>query len=156
MSLFSPTSLLVFNSETTSERTLGVIFSTISGMGSISFPLKYFAYLGNPVLFIVCWSLLLAFPGCGAFLGRLYRAILASICILRFGGDRQRRPICPYQALRFIWVTLCISWSCCPLHGCEKNSSQEGINKPPTVASMEGGSTVEQKKYQIKEIKQVR
>ena len=44
-SLFSPTSLLVFRSETTSERTLGVIFSTISGMGSISLPLKYFAYL---------------------------------------------------------------------------------------------------------------
>ena len=44
-SLVSPTSLLVFRSETTRERTLGAILSAISGMGSISFPLKYFANL---------------------------------------------------------------------------------------------------------------
>ena len=44
-SLVSPTSLFVFRSETTRERTLGAILSAISGMGSISFPLKYFANL---------------------------------------------------------------------------------------------------------------
>ena len=44
-SLLSPTSLLVLRSETTSERTLGAIFSAISGMGSISLPLKYLANL---------------------------------------------------------------------------------------------------------------
>ena len=47
-SLVSPTSLFVLRSETTSERTLGVILSAISGMGSISLPLKYLAYLPTP------------------------------------------------------------------------------------------------------------
>ena len=58
-SLVSPTSLFVLRSETTSERTLGVIFSAISGMGSISLPLKYlanlptrsFSYFSGPL----CW-----------------------------------------------------------------------------------------------------
>ena len=145
MSLFSPTSLLVFTSETTSERTLGVyLFHNLrDGQYLVSF--KVLRVPAHPVFFIICRSSLLALPGCGAFLGRLYRAVLASISILCFGRDRQRRPICPYQALSFmvIWVTfLCISWSCCPLHGCDKISSQEGKNKPPPVASMEEGSTV--------------
>ena len=58
-SLVSPTSLFVLRSETTSERTLGVIFSAISGMGSISLSLKYlanlptrsFSYSSGPL----CW-----------------------------------------------------------------------------------------------------
>ena len=59
MSLLSPTSFFVLRSETTSERILGVNFSTNSGMGSISFPLKYLAYL--PTLSLsksagpLCW-----------------------------------------------------------------------------------------------------
>ena len=46
-SFVSPTSLFVLRSETTSERTLGVILSAISGMGSISLPLKYLANLST-------------------------------------------------------------------------------------------------------------
>ena len=67
VSLFSPTSLLVFRSETTSERILSVTFSTISGIGSISFPSNYFAYL--PTLSFskssgpLCWP----FQGVGLF-----------------------------------------------------------------------------------------
>ena len=58
-SLFSPTSLSVLRSETTSERTLGAILSATSGMGSISLSLKYlanlltrsFSYSSGPL----CW-----------------------------------------------------------------------------------------------------
>ena len=122
MSLFSPTSLLVFKSETTSERTLGIILSTISGMGSISFPLKLLGVLAHPVLLIV-----LPVPSAG--LSRLWGFFWAGCIGLSWlpfvscdsAGIGQQRSICPYQALRFIWVTFWrISWSCCPLHGCEK------------------------------------
>ena len=59
-SFVSPTSLLVLRSETTRERTLGAILSAISGMGSISFPLKYFANL--PTRFASCSSGPLCWP----------------------------------------------------------------------------------------------
>ena len=139
VSLFSPTSLLVFRSEMTSKRILGVTLSTISGMGSISFPLKYFAYLST-LSFLkssgpLCWP----FQGVGTFLGWLYRTVLAVFGVLRGSGDRQRRPICPYKALRCLVSS---GGSRCPLHGCDKISSQEGKDKPPPDARMEGGSTV--------------
>ena len=44
-SFFSPTSRLVFRSVITSDNILGSSFSIISGMGKISLPLKYWAYL---------------------------------------------------------------------------------------------------------------
>ena len=47
VSFLSPTNLLVFKSEMTIERILGVSFSTNSGMGRISLPLKYFAHFSN-------------------------------------------------------------------------------------------------------------
>ena len=44
-SFFSPVTLLVFRSLTTSERIRGSIVLAILGMGKISLPLKYWAYL---------------------------------------------------------------------------------------------------------------
>ena len=102
----------------------------------------------HPVLFKVFRSSLLALPRCGAFLGRLYRTVLAVFGVLRGSGDQQRRPICPYKALRCLVSS--DRRSRCLLHGCDKISSQEGKNKPPTDARMEGGSTLftERKKGQ--------
>ena len=96
VSLFSPTSLFVFRSEMTSERILGVNFSTISGMGSISF--KVLCVLAHPVSFKVVRSSLLALPRFGTLLSRLYRAVLVVNGFLCLSGDWKRRPICPYKA----------------------------------------------------------
>ena len=47
----------------------------------------------HPVFLVFFRSSLLAFPGCGAFLGRLNRAVLGNFGFLYIVGDRQRRPI---------------------------------------------------------------
>ena len=93
ISLLSPTSLLVFRSETTREDSWCYFFNDLrDGQYLIAF--KVFSVSAHPVLFIIFRSSLLALPGCGAFLGRLYRAFLTGVlCVC---GDRQRRPICPY------------------------------------------------------------
>ena len=58
---------------------------------------KILGISAHPVFLVVVRSPLLAPPGCGAFLGRWYRAVLRFVCfVLCFSGDRQRRPICPY------------------------------------------------------------
>ena len=84
-SLVSPTSLFVLRSETTSERTLGVILSAIA--------FEIFGKSAHPVFLVFFRSSLLSFPGCVAFLGRLNLAVLGNFGFCCIAGDRQRRPI---------------------------------------------------------------
>ena len=89
----SPTSLLVLRSETTRERTLGgnPVCDFRDGQDFVSF--KIFGESAHPVCLVFFRSSLLAFPGCGAFLGRLNRAVLGCSSFCCVSGDRQRRPI---------------------------------------------------------------
>ena len=87
-SFVSPTSLLVLRSETTRERTLCYLRD-----GQYFIPLEIFCKSAHPVCLVFLWSPLLAFPGCGALLGRLNRAILRCFGIHCVSRDRQRRPV---------------------------------------------------------------
>ena len=92
-SLVSPTSLLVFRSETTRERTLGGDLICYLRDGQYFIPLEIFCKSAHPVCLVFLRSPLLAFPGCGALLGRLNRATLGCLWFRCVSGDRQRRPV---------------------------------------------------------------
>ena len=66
-SFFNPTRRRVLRSETTTEGILGSNASTLSGMGKISLPTKYWAYLPTRSLSkssgLLCWT----FHGAGLF-----------------------------------------------------------------------------------------
>ena len=102
------------------------------GWANISFPLKYLAVLAPPGL---SHGLPVPSAGLSRLWGFFEPAVLGCLGYHLFLGIRRgsanEGSICPYQAL-----CLCrISWSCCPLHGCEKIiAAREGMIKPPTVA----------------------
>ena len=160
VSFLSPTSLLVLRSEMTSERILGSIFLDDFRDGQYLIPFEIFRIFSHPVSLLVFRFPLLALSWGGALLCWLdFWAALAALDVLTVSGDRQRRPICPYQALLgqcllsllrclFIWRRGRTGRG--TLHGCSGSSCQEGRNNASTCSKYGGGVLLFKHKTSLK------